>query len=78
MISRRTSSRRSTFLSKSASRAAAAVSMPAVQVGRRHGSDVVVLRVDARRAWKEDVPFYRGNDSTWLADPIPPAYLTLE
>jgi putative RNA 2'-phosphotransferase len=50
----------------------------AMQVGRRHGSDVVVLRVDARRAWKEGVPFYRGNDSTWLADPIPPAYLTLE
>ena len=50
----------------------------AVQVGRRHGHEVVVFRVDARRAWDEGVPFYRGNENTWLADSIPPAYLSVE
>lgn len=49
----------------------------AVQVGRRHGGlDVVVLRVDAAQAAQEGVRFFRGNDTTWLADHIPANYLT--
>lgn len=47
----------------------------AVQVGRRHGRDVVVLHVDAARAFADGVRFYRGNESTWLSDHIPPEYL---
>ncbi len=47
----------------------------AMQVGRRHGKDVVILTVDAERAWTEGIPFYRGNESTWLAGSIPPEYL---
>lgn len=47
----------------------------ALQVGRRHGWDVAILRVDAAEAWKDGVPFYRGNDSTWLADCVAPRFL---
>lgn len=51
----------------------------AVQVGRRHGGrDVVVLRVDTVRATREGIRFYRGNDTTWLADHIPAQYLSRE
>lgn len=51
----------------------------ALQVGRRHGGrDTVLLRVDAGRAAREGIRFYRGNDSTWLADHIPATYLTRE
>lgn len=48
----------------------------AMQVGRRHGRDVVIFQVDAGGAYKEGIPFYRGNDSTWLADHIPASYLS--
>lgn len=51
----------------------------ALQVGRRHGGrDTVLLRVDAARAAREGVRFYRGNDSTWLADRVPATFLTRE
>lgn len=49
----------------------------AVQVGRRHGGDVVVFRVDAARAAGNGVSFFRGNGSTWLANRIPPDYLEI-
>lgn len=49
----------------------------AVQVGRRHGgSDVVVLRVNTTQAAREGIRFFRGNDTTWLADHIPAQYLS--
>jgi len=51
----------------------------AVQVGRRHGgSHVVVLRVDAERSSRAGIHFYRGNNTTWLADHVPAAYLSIE
>lgn len=46
-------------------------------VGRRHGGKTVILTVDAERAAREGVTFYRGNDSTWLADCVPVAYLSV-
>ena len=45
------------------------------QVGRRHGGQTVILHVDAARAAREGIRFYRGNESTWLADCVPAAYL---
>lgn len=50
----------------------------AVQVGSRHRGAVVVLSVDAAKAWEAGIPFYRGNDTTWLADPIPPEFISRE
>lgn len=44
-------------------------------VGRRHGGHTVILRVDAARASRDGVTFYRGNDDTWLADAVPASYL---
>jgi putative RNA 2'-phosphotransferase len=47
----------------------------AQQVGRRHGGRTVILTVDAARAAQDGIRFYRGNDSTWLADRIPACHL---
>jgi putative RNA 2'-phosphotransferase len=41
-------------------------------VGRRKDRQPVILRV---RALAAPVPFYQGNDATWLADYIPPEFL---
>lgn len=49
----------------------------ALAVGRRHGGQTVILQVDAKRASLDGVTFYQGNDSTWLADRVPAAYLQL-
>lgn len=48
------------------------------QVGARHGGKTTILLVDAGRAWSDGIAFYRGNDSTWLADAVPPQYLSVE
>lgn len=48
----------------------------ALQVGARHGRRVVILCVDAEAACANGISFYRGNESTWLADRIPPEYLS--
>lgn len=47
----------------------------ALQVGKRHDDKPVILEVDAKRAWKEGVKFYLGNDKVWLADNIPIKYI---
>ena len=46
------------------------------QVGTRHRGRTIILRVDTARAVEEGVAFYRGNDSTWLADRVPPDCLS--
>lgn len=48
----------------------------AVLVGRRKSDAPVILRVRAAEASRAGVPFWRGNDMTWLADAVPPGYLT--
>ena len=48
----------------------------ATQVGRRHGADVVILRIDAGQASSEGIAFYRGNASTWLCDHVPPRFIS--
>lgn len=44
-------------------------------VVQRKDSLPVILQVRALAAYETAVPFYRGNDSTWLADHIPPEFL---
>ncbi|WP_018330841.1 RNA 2'-phosphotransferase [Actinomycetospora chiangmaiensis] len=46
------------------------------RVGARHGGRPVVLRVDAAAAAANGVVFRHGNDDTWLADAIGPAFLS--
>lgn len=48
----------------------------AIQVGKRHGKDVVVLHVDAMRAADAGVCFYQGNCDTWLADHVPADFIS--
>lgn len=49
--------------------------LTAAAVGRRRGRDVVVLGVAAGAASEASVEFWRGNESVWLADHIPPRFL---
>ncbi|GHO88922.1 RNA 2'-phosphotransferase [Dictyobacter formicarum] len=48
----------------------------ALQVARRRTSQPVILVVAALDAHQAGIQFYLGNDSVWLADTIPPLYLT--
>ena len=45
-------------------------------VGSRHASRPVVLHIDAAAAHTAGIPFYKGNDKVWLADEVPPRFVT--
>jgi len=47
----------------------------ALQVGARKARQPVVLCIDAARAHRCGVLFYRGNESVWLADHIPSEFI---
>ncbi|MFL0253032.1 RNA 2'-phosphotransferase [Clostridium neuense] len=47
----------------------------ALQVGKRHDDNPVILEIDAKKAWNEGIKFYLGNDKVWLADNIPSKYI---
>lgn len=44
-------------------------------VGKRRDSQPVILKINAKKAFSEDVGFYKGNDTTWLSDDIPKEYI---
>lgn len=48
----------------------------AERVGKRKARQPVILHVDAARAWQEGIAFYEGIDLVWLADAIPPQYIS--
>ena len=45
-------------------------------VGSRRGDVPVILRVGARAAAEAGVTFYVGNEKVWLADAVPPEFIT--
>lgn len=47
----------------------------AKDVGKRRTDSPVLLKVEAEKAFKDGIPFYRGNENVWLADWIPPGYI---
>lgn len=47
------------------------------QVGGRRGPEVVILAVRAAAASSAGIAFRLGNDRVWLADLIPPEYLSV-
>lgn len=49
----------------------------AITVGERRDTNPVVLRIDAMAAYKDGIKFYHGNETVWLADNIPPIYISL-
>ncbi len=48
----------------------------AVAVGRRHGKPAV-LAVDAKKMHEAGIPLFMADNGVWLADEVPPAFLTL-
>lgn len=46
------------------------------QVGLRKSSEPMILNIDAFQAHKSGVVFYEGNEKVWLADMIPPQFIT--
>lgn len=48
------------------------------EVGGRRDRQAVILRIDAARAHNDGIPFYAGNDVVWLADSVPPIYLSTD
>ena len=49
----------------------------ALQVGKRHKGETIVLRIDAEKAFKADVVFYKTNDTTWLTNYIDPCFIEI-
>jgi len=45
-------------------------------VGMRKDPHPSILVIRAGEAWRSGVAFYEGNESTWLADHIPPAFIS--
>lgn len=48
----------------------------AKQVGARHDSHPVVLKISTQLARAAGVKFYIGNDEVWLCDEVPPQAIT--
>ncbi|OYO02453.1 RNA 2'-phosphotransferase [Enemella evansiae] len=46
------------------------------QVGLRKSPVPVILRVDTQAAGEAGVAFYAGNEKVWLADSVPPEFIT--
>jgi putative RNA 2'-phosphotransferase len=46
-------------------------------VALRHTGQPVILHIDARKAYEQGIHFYSGNEDIWLADPIPPEFISL-
>ena len=50
----------------------------AMQVGKRRGGKTVILVIRAREAFESGVPFYAGNEHVWLADRLPPEFISTD
>lgn len=46
-------------------------------VGLRRTGNPVILRIAALDAYQQGINFYLGNEDIWLADPIPPAFISM-
>lgn len=50
----------------------------AEQVGKRRQPKPVILKIDAKKAFEDQINFYTGNDKIWLSDFIGPDYIKVE
>src|SRR5690606_6460336 len=50
----------------------------AAAVGSRKTQVPVILRIDGEAAHAAGVTFYEGNDKVWLADAVPPEFITID
>jgi putative RNA 2'-phosphotransferase len=46
-------------------------------VGLRRSSRPVILHIDALEASRQGIQFYLGNEDIWMADTIPPQFISL-
>ena len=44
----------------------------AVDVGRRHGGKLIVLKIDSERMYNSGIKFYQSENGVWLVDFVPP------
>ena len=49
----------------------------ATLVGKRRDDNPVILRIDAKQAWNDNVLFYSGSDGIWLADYVSAKYISV-
>lgn len=47
----------------------------AKEVAKRKGKHIMILKIDAKRAYHDKIAFYFGNDKVWLSDAIPATYI---
>ena len=47
------------------------------QVAKRRYGGTVILKIDAKAAVADGIKFYVGNDMVWLANAIPPKYISI-
>jgi len=52
------------------------VQMDALQIGERKYKHPTILLVKAKIAYQNKINFYLGNERVWLADYIPPEFIT--
>lgn len=50
----------------------------AMEVGRRKTREPIIFRILALNAYSRGVLFYEGNDKVWLANEVPPNYISIE
>ncbi len=50
----------------------------AIEVGKRKANNPILITISSSKAHREGIIFYIGNDKVWLADQIPPKYLSYE
>lgn len=46
-------------------------------VGKRKALKPVILKIDAKLAWKDGITFYEGNKIVWLADYVPSKHISV-
>jgi len=51
-------------------------SQDAVETGQGHSGRAIILKIDAARASDSGVQFYEDNNHTWLAEAVPPEFIT--
>lgn len=50
----------------------------AYEVGRRRDKNPCILKIAAKQAWKDGIPFYYENEKVWLADMVPNTYIKVD
>lgn len=48
----------------------------ALEAGRLKAENPIILNIDAHRAYEGGVSFYKDNEKIWLAEKVPPEYIS--